>query len=202
MLIQLMVNPEYAINYINIVTEVIATIVGFLPIFFIFWYENIGKFQPTYYGIKRREKKIINTYKFLEKKYLKKFTDKEKIKIFQALKFDFIYLKIKEKTKYKIIIFEYRKLNYSQLFTVAFFLTFIILGLQALYYNITVLSALTNFSKEQLSTDQTYGDVLKIIENSYNQFIISVIIFIMVVILQSVYRLSKGSRNLVLSKNN
>jgi hypothetical protein len=197
-----MVDPDYAVNFINITTEVIATIVGFLPIFFIFWYENIGKFLPTYYQTKRKEIKFTNFYEFLERKYLIKFTNKEKIKIFQALKFDFIYLKLREKTINKNIIYEYRRVNYYSLFTIALFLTLILLGLQALYYNITVLFALPNFSKEQLSTDQTYGKVLQMIENSFNQLLISVIFFILIVTVQSVQRLSKRFKSLVLSKNN
>jgi len=38
-----MVDPDYVINFVNLSTQVHATLIGFIIIFWIFWYENIGK---------------------------------------------------------------------------------------------------------------------------------------------------------------
>ena len=98
-----MVEPEYAINFLTISTQVYATLIGFILIFWIFWYENVGKGLRLKLGKRIKMFTLLKVYnkfeKTVSKNFLKSrflFTNKTIGYFFRRIKFLFLYYKLKE----------------------------------------------------------------------------------------------------------
>ena len=68
-----MTNPDYAISFLNTTSTVMATVFGFTIIFFVFWYENIGKHIELKLGKILKGYRLIKFYNKFEKTFFNNF---------------------------------------------------------------------------------------------------------------------------------
>ena len=189
-----MATPEYAMDFIQITSEVTATLLGFLVIFWIFWYENIGKKLPVDFGRKKMGFRWLKFYMKFERNFFLRlliaripipFSKSRYIDIFKKFKILNIYRFIKKRTKNKWIRIEYKKVNYALIFTMTLFLIVIALGANFLDNTVRLQLATTNFTEEQLKNDTSLNIVLQRLFNDYEQFYSIFFITITITIVQS-----------------
>ena len=197
-----MVNPDYAINFINTTTTVMATVFGFTIIFFVFWYENVGKNLKSKLGTKLKGFRLKKYYNKFEENFFKKFL-KGKIffskltfdRVFNITKLDFLYVFIKEKTENKFFKYKYEKLNYRKLLIFIIFLILVTFSLGLIMDNIRLLLAITEFSEGQLIQDPTVSEVLSDIYTNFVTFMMLVFVFFLLITANSLEyeKLDKGN---------
>ena len=182
-----MVNPENAVNFINIATQVTATLLGFGIFAYFFWYENVGKqieVEITQrlkgFRIFRRDgkfhKKIIMNKKPLFMRF-KKIT-----KIFGS---HIIYNYFKDKW----VKYQFTQANskfYYRAFIVGLFFTIIMFGAGILIYNISILYRTSQFTNDQLTNDPLFSTVLNTIQENFEAFIAGFLIIFMIIVIETI----------------
>jgi hypothetical protein len=195
-----MATPEYAMNFILITSEVTATLLGFLVVFWIFWYENIGKKLPVDFGKRKIGYRWLKFYMKFERKFFIKFLIAKipfpfikirYIDVFKKIKLLNLYGLLKKKTKNRWFRIEYKKVNYALIITISLFFVVILTGANFLHHTVAVQLATTNFTEEQLQNDTSLNIVLQRIFNDFEQFYTFFFITITLTIVQSVQILVK-----------
>ena len=153
----MMAEPDFAFQYISILSEIIITLLGFVIIFWVFWYENIGKNLKLNLGKRMKGFTLLLYYDKFENKFFKKFiegkllfTDKTYGDILRITKLGLLYVKIKERTKNLKFVYTRKIINYHILFSFYLFLILLGFGVSAILRNVRLMYAMTKFSKEQL----------------------------------------------------
>ena len=195
-----MANPDYAVEFFNITTELTITILGFALILWVFWWENRGKHIK--FEISRTVKyyHFKNMIEYIENKFIKMSNDimfnklinleipilKISLsKIITKEKIRYIYNSFKIKTRKLKFKSETVQINYAKLFFLMYILIIIITGLQYVWYNIFYVHRIIFFDKENLTTDPTLKNVMDKSISSFQFFIILFAIFLLVIILHS-----------------
>ena len=75
-----MTNPDYAVAFFNVTTVVTATILGFVILSWIFWWENLGKNIKFELGKRIKYYSIKKFYIDFERNFFKSF-ERSKIPI-------------------------------------------------------------------------------------------------------------------------
>ena len=184
-----MTDPDYAINFINITTQIIATILGFTIIFWVFWYENIGKNLKLELGKKLKGFRLIKFYNKFERDFLNNFL-KGKIPftriayedIFRIAGLALLYVKIKNKTKDKMFKYTRKIINYHVVISLYLFMALIGVGVNTILENVRILFTITKFSEEQLTQDLTLPRIINKSFENFNVFILIFFIYIFVIL--------------------
>lgn len=182
-----MVNPEYAVNFVSIATQVTATLLGFGIFSYFFWYENVGvkiKIEITQklkgFRVFRRNgkfhKKIIMNKNPLFVKF-KKFT-----KIFGThIIYNFL--------EGKWIKYHYKKANsdfYYRAFVVILFFMIILFGAGIVTYNISFLNTTSQFSNEQLAVNMPFKNGLNTVQEYFQAFIGGFIMVLLIIVIETI----------------
>ena len=193
-----MIEPEYVINFLNIITQVTATILGLTIIFWVFWYENIGKYLKLKLGIRLKGFKLIKYYNKFERTFLINFlkgkilfTDKRYGDLVRVTRLGFLYVKIKNKTKNKIFSYKYTKMNYIIVALIYLFIVVVGIGSINILDNVEILHRITKFTREQLMDDPTVLPLIDRLSNNFTLFMVIYFIFVITIFLHSLLKHKK-----------
>lgn len=197
-----MIEPQYVLNLLSITTQVTATILGFLIVFWIFWYENIGKKIDFVYGTRYIGKKYYVCFKKFENDFLNNFlrsnitlTHITYSQIFSKTKLLVLYLKIKNWLKWKWVYrLKYKKYNYETIFTAFLFFSVLMIGaIFVILFNVSYIVTFTKFTTEQLCEDQSLYLLVETVHQNFNLFMISFIFTLYLSFIQSIQLLKRKS---------
>jgi len=189
-----MTNPDYAVAFFNVTTVVTATILGFVILSWIFWWENLGKNIKFELGKRIKYYSIKKFYIDFERNFFKSF-ERSKIPIpyskktygdiLRITKIGLLYVIFKRRIEKIDFKTEYKIINYEKMFFLMYILVLIFIGVYYIIRNISILYSITNFTREKLLENPTFQPILL---DSYTFFIIfmsAFLFFIITIILHS-----------------
>ncbi len=183
-----MTNPEYAIEFIKQSTSLIATMLGFSIISWIFWWENFGK-NSYVKNRKISHHKLGESYKKFEQKILNKIllikmpiVNKRLAQITRHLKLDLLYKELKNKTEE--ITFKTDSSIQSTINTimVIFILILILLSSRYLVMSSEFMILITDYSSQQLSSNPNFKTNIDIFFESFKLIIIIFTLYIVTIV--------------------
>jgi len=184
--------PDFAFQYISILSELLITLLGFIIIFWVFWYENIGKELRLNLGKRMKGFKLLYYYMKFEKKFFRKFihskiffSRKTYGDILVITKLGWLYLFVREKTQNKTFKYTRKIINYNILLSFYFFLALVGIGIQIIMDNISFLNAFTRFSKEQISIDTSLPNIIDKVTQNFLIFLLAFFVYLVIIMFYS-----------------